>query len=102
MLEDKENKVQEIENFFTKAKKNLKISVLLKDFGENSVKILESVKVDIIYLSEINSNLSSACEIMKEFIDCYLIIKKNESKNTQLKIDNNKLLQIEEVCQFIF
>ncbi len=72
---------------------------MVNDFQEeNSIKILESVREDISYLSELrDSSLAVACEIMKGFIDCYLIIKKKELNNSQIKIDNHKLIQIEEV-----
>ncbi len=99
IIDEKANKIQEIKNFFFEAKTNFKISVLVNDFQEeNSVKILESVREDILYLSELkDSSLSVACEIMKGFIDCYLIIKKKELNSSQSKIDNHKLIQIEEV-----
>ena len=103
-MEEKNNKIQEIKNFFFEAKTNFRISVLVNDFQEeNSIKILESVREDILYLSELkDSSLSVACEIMKGFIDCYLIIKKKELNNSQAKIDNHKLIQIEEVFILIF
>jgi hypothetical protein len=104
IIDEKANKIQEIKNFFFEAKTNFKISVLVNDFQEeNSVKILESVREDILYLSELkDSSLSVACEIMKGFIDCYLIIKKKELNSTQSKIDNHKLIQIEEVKLILF
>lgn len=51
----------------------------------------------MVYLSEIDPSTSVACEIMKTFVDCYLIIKKNEINKYQSTIDCNKLVQIEEV-----
>jgi integrator complex subunit 4 len=99
LIDEKNSKIQEIKNFFFEAKTNFKISVSLNQYQEeNSLKILESVRSDILYLSELNdSSLSVACEIMKGFIDCYLIIKRKElNTNSKIKIDNHKLIQIEE------
>ena len=68
---------------------------------EGSFKILESLSHDMIYLSEIDASTSVACEIMKTFIDCYLIIKKNNQNRLQSTIDCNRLIQIEEALVLI-
>ena len=75
----------------------MKISRHSNNSLESTVSLLESIGKDMVYLSEINPSTSVACEIMKTFVDCYLIIKKNESNKYQSTIDCNKLIQIEEV-----
>jgi hypothetical protein len=92
---DSDYRLEEIRRFFIESKSNMKTSIKLFDMGnESTIKILESIENDLDYLSQIESNLSVACEIMKGFIDCFLIIKKKVLNNSNT--DNQKLIQIEE------
>jgi hypothetical protein len=90
-------RVEQLERFFVKTKNNLKLINLTSDVSENTIKIYESLSQDILYLSLTDSNISVACEIMKSFIDCCLVIKKKELHCFREKTDSQKLIQIEEV-----
>lgn len=57
-------------------------------------KILESITDDLIYLSETDPTTAVPCEIMKIFIQCYLI-KNIQGESFHSTIDCNKLIQIE-------
>ncbi len=91
------DKNKRIERFFTNTINNLKISNHSNNSIESTINLLESIGNNMIYLSEIDPGTSVACEIMKIFVDCYLIIKKNEMNKYQSTLDCNKLIQIEEV-----
>jgi hypothetical protein len=94
---------EEIEMFFLKTKNSFKLINLAEDLNENKIKTYESLSQDIKYLSEIDSSISVACEIMKGFVDCCLIIKKKELLNNfKEKTDSQKLIQIEEVVLTLF
>ena len=91
------DKNKRIERFFLNTINNLKISNHSNNSIESTLTLLESIGKDMVYLSDIDPSTSVACEIMKTFVDCYLIIKKAESDRYQSSIDCNKLIQIEEV-----
>lgn len=90
----------EIVRFFAKTKHSLKLINLAEDLNENKIKTYELLSKDIKYLCEIDSSISVACEIMKNFVDCCLIIKKKESVANSFKektnTDTQRLIQIEE------
>lgn len=73
------DKNKRIERFFLNTINNLKISNHSNNSIESTLTLLESIGKDMVYLSEIDPSTAVACEIMKTFVDCYLIIKKNES-----------------------
>ena len=83
--------------FFSSTVDGLKISNHLNSTMESTLRILESLCRDMLYLSEIDANTAIACEIMKTYVVCFLIVKKNEISKCQSSIDCNKLIQIEEV-----
>ncbi len=95
-----------IESFFERTKSNLKLIHSLQQNNSinhakndcNTLKIYQAIKQDIVYLSELDSNLSIACDIMKQFLDSYLKVKKLDSKTSlSEKSDLMNLIQIEEV-----
>ncbi len=94
-------KNKRIERFFLNTINNLKISNHSNNSIESTITLLESIGKDMVYLSDIDPSTSVACEIMKTFVDCYLIIKKTESDRYQSSIDCNKLIQIEEVVNML-
>jgi hypothetical protein len=97
---DSDHRLEEIKRFFIESKSNMKMSIKLNDMGnESTIKILEAIGNDLDYLSQIESNLAVTCEIMKGFIDCFLIIKKKVFNNSNT--DNQKLIQIEEAISLI-
>jgi hypothetical protein len=122
-----------IENFYLKTKSNLNLinsisksqsilplaassststSSTATTLSENVLKIFEAINSDVLYLSQIDSSLAVACDIMKQFIDCYLVVKRLESSQSSSysyssssggsssksgdKGDYVKLIQIEE------
>lgn len=91
----------EIQRFFAKTKHSLKLINLAEDLSENKIKTFELLSQDIKYLCEIDSSIVVACEIMKGFVDCCLIIKKKEAASNSFKekthTDTQRLIQIEEV-----
>lgn len=94
---------QSIEQFFTKTKQNLKLvnsitkSNVNEKLYETVLTIFESINSDILYLSRIDSSFSVACDIMKQFMECYLTVKKLESKwFMKNKSDYYRLIQIEQ------
>ncbi len=91
------DKNEQIKILFSNTINNLKITSFSNSSIENRIKLLELLGEDMVYLSEIDPITSVACEIMKTYIDCFIIIKKNELKKYQSTIDCNKLIQIEEV-----
>jgi hypothetical protein len=100
-IEPIDQQVQAIDKFFSKTKSNLNLVASLHRPGgavnENILKIFESINHDILYLSQLDSNLSIVCDIMKQFVDCYLAVKKLESRsNLKEKSDYSRLIQIEE------
>jgi hypothetical protein len=90
--------VSDDNEFFLKTMKNLKnTDSLHNSLGGCSIQILKSHRNDIVYLSEINANMSVGCEIMKSFIDCYLTLKSittNESSSVN-NINSNRFIQVE-------
>lgn len=102
---NKSRRDEEIERFFTKTKHSLKLVNLAEDLSENKIKTYELLSQDIKYLCEIDSSISVACEIMKDFVDCCLIIKRKESGLNSFKekcnTDTQRLIQIEEVFFFV-
>jgi len=59
-------------------------------------KILDSLSNDMIYLSETDPTTSIACEIMKVFIECYMVKNEiNYINRFQSSIDCDRLIQIE-------
>ena len=93
--------IESLESFFLKTKSNLnQVNMLNSTNGplnENIIKIFESINQDISFLSELDSSLSVACEIMKQFMDCFLIAKKLAAKkNLKEKSDYHRLIQIED------
>jgi hypothetical protein len=100
-IESVNEQVQAVEKFFSKTKSNLNlVSSLYRPGGpvnENILKIFESINRDVLYLSQLDSSLATVCDIMKQFVDCYLAVKKLESRsNLKEKSDYYRLIQIEE------
>lgn len=97
---NKSRRDEEIERFFIKTKHSLKLINLAEDLNENKIKTYELLREDIKHLCMIDSSISVACEIMRDFVGCCLIIKKKEAGLNSFKektnTDSQRLIQLEE------
>jgi len=91
------NKKNRIQKFFQNIIENLKITSEHADNTSNGMKkILDSLSNDMVYLSETDPTTSTACEIMKTFIECYMVKYEISYNNKfQSSIDCDRLIQIE-------
>ncbi|CAF0882956.1 unnamed protein product [Brachionus calyciflorus] len=111
--ENKENmteetvKSDEMISFFLKTKSSLKNLSQNTDMATDGrlVKLYESFSNDLSHLSEMDlqegqQNISIICEIMKLYLECFLIVKKQnmkgESNESGDKIHYQRLIQIEQ------
>lgn len=90
------NKKNRVDKFYENMIENLR---LVERSELDMAKTLEFVCKDMEFLSQTDSDNSIACEIMKIFIECYMIkdTKRHENQQIQSTIDCDKLIQIENV-----
>lgn len=90
------NKKNRVDKFYENMIEKLR---LVEESELDMAKTLEFVCKDMEFLSQTDSDNSIACEIMKIFIECYMIkdTKRHDKQQIQSTIDCDKLIQIENV-----
>ena len=91
------NQKNRVDKFYGNMIQNLRI---VEESELDMAKTLESVCKDMDFLSQTDSDNSIACEIMKIFIECYMIKNTAGKHNHQSTIDCDRLIQIENVMAF--